>query len=470
MTKSVRFFFLLFSCFTFCSVVAVAQVSNNGIEVPIFKSKDDSVNYYLIQARIKAAFMASPPDQEKADSLSGQLMIILRTGISGYKKEYQSNPLFLSYAKLSTAKNMDSVKEISISSMRRKKFPKEILNCKNLESIELVNTSIKRLPGKLRSLTKLKDVYVYNNHSRIRLARNTSVRTLTIRGETEKNVPKTFHRFHGLEKLDLAQNSLTRYPNGISKNNKLKTLILNNNLITLDKGMKANPWLENLHFVKNKIKAIPPSIGGFTSLKKLTFNFNEVEQVAPEISKLQKLQELSFYNNKLTAIPEGVYQLTSLRSVDLYYNQIVRLDDKLTSWEKLEVLYLAYNQLISIPDNLSALSSLQELYLHSNRLSVVPEGIGELPQLKVLRINNNYISSLPESLPRLNALENLDVSRNKIESLPGDFLQFSHLKMLSLVSNPWSKETKDFLIGLTEKLRARNVIVHLNSMDESLEN
>jgi Leucine-rich repeat (LRR) protein len=469
MTKSVLLLIVFTSCFIAYSLTSYAQVSSNGSEVPVFKSKADSAKYYLIKAQMKSAFEASPVDGKKADSLSGELMIILRTGISGYKKEYSPNPLFFPYSKLWNATNLDSIKAVSISSVRRRKFPKEILRCKNIEEIELVNTSINRLPRKLKTLSKLKHVYVYNNLAPLRLRKNSSVKTFTMRGEKEKTVPKSFHRFRGLEKLDLAQNSLTRFPNGTSKNKKLKILILTNNSITLDESIKPNPSLENLHLVRNKIKSVPAAIGGFTSLKKLTFNYNEIEKVAPEISKLQNLEELSFYNNKLTVIPDGVYQLSSVRSIDLYYNQIERLEAKLIAWKKLEVLYLANNQLISLPEDFDVLPSLQELYLHNNRLSFIPESVGGLPQLKILRINNNYISNLPESFLHLRKLENLDVSRNKIESVTTDFLQFDNLKILSLVSNPWNKETKDQLGGIAEKLRARKVVVHLNSFEESID-
>jgi Leucine-rich repeat (LRR) protein len=470
MIKSTRLSLLLISFLLLLSQKIVAQVLSNGSEVPIFKTKNDSVKYYLIQAQIKAAFEASPVDQKKADSLSGEMMVIFRTGgIKGYKKEYRSNPLLFPYSKLNTTTNLDTIRELSISKVRSKRLPKEILQCKNLETLELVNTRINRL-RKLKSLTKLKEVRVYNNQSPLRLSKNASIKTLVIRGETEKYLPKTFHRFKNLEKLDLADNRLTQFPSGVAKNKSMKELILNNNSITLNEGITPVPSLENLYLNKNKIKTIPPAIGGFTNLKKLTFNFNEIESAANEISKLQKLEELSFYNNKLKSIPEGVYQLSSLKAIDLYYNQIERLEPKLSAWKKLDILYLAFNQLISLPEDFSALTSLQELYLHNNRISFIPEGIGTLPKLRVLRINNNYLSNLPESMMRLRNLENLDLSRNKIESLINDFSQFDHLKILSLVSNPWNKETKDLITGMTEKLRARSVIVHLNSFEESVEN
>jgi Leucine-rich repeat (LRR) protein len=469
MSKNIRFVILVFSFLLMLSQKIIAQVLSNGSEIPIFKTKNDSVKYYLIRAQMKAAFEAIPVDGKKADSLSGEFMVILRTGVSGYKKEYRADPLLFPYGKLYTTTNFDTIRSLSVSNVRSRRLPKGIRQCKNLETLELVNTKINRL-GKLKSLSKLKEVRIYNNQSSIQLSKSKSIKKLVIRSQTEIYLPKTFHRLKTLENLDLAETALTQFPKGVVRNKKLKELILNNNSITLTEGITPIPSLENLYLTKNKIQRIPSAIGEFTNLKKLTFNFNEIEKVADEISKLQKLEELSFYNNKLKSIPEGVYKLPSVRAIDLYYNQIERLEPKLSAWKKLDILYLAFNQLISLPDDFSALTSLQELYLHNNRLSFIPEGIGELPKLKVLRINNNYISNLPEALMQLRSLENLDLSRNKIESLLNDFSQFDHLKILSLVSNPWNKETKDSLLGVTEKLRARSVIVHLNSFEESTEN
>ena len=77
---------------------------------------------------------------------------------------------------------------------------------------------------------------------------------------------------------------------------------------------------------------------------------------------------------------------------------------------------------------------------------------------------------MPTLLSRLTNLENLDISKNEIQNLPPDFFNFQHLKMLVLVANPWDTETKAMLPEKAKELRARDVVVHLNSFDETIEN
>ena len=61
----------------------------------------------------------------------------------------------------------------------------------------------------------------------------------------------------------------------------------------------------------------------------------------------------------------------------------------------------------------------------------------------------------------------LAVWRAEIQSLPPDFFNFQHLKILSMVANPWDSETKEMLPEKAIELRAKDVVVHLNSFDEA---
>ena len=74
---------------------------------------------------------------------------------------------------------------------------------------------------------------------------------------------------------------------------------------------------------------------------------------------------------------------------------------------------------------------------------------------------------MPPLLSKLIHLENLDISKNQIQSLPPDFFNFQHLKMLAMVANPWDSETKEMLTEKAKELRAKDVVVHLNSFDEA---
>ena len=463
---------LLFLCLTtFCSSQSNIEFIGARDE-PIFKSKDDSARYAILQNELSKSF-AHTTDQKKLDSLFRLTSQLMKVGIIGFRKVYRPDPNFIPFENLNEHSDFDQVKELCISKGKFKRLPPNVFLCKNLEVLQLVNTSLSRLQKKANRLPNLKTIIILNNKpgKPLKLRRNNQVETLVIRGEQPTYLPTSYKNFKSLVKLDLSNNALTKFPNGAANNKKLKELLLINNAITLkDDEIKLNPYVEKLDLLKNKISKVPPSIRNLPNLKTLKFNYNTINEVAPEISQLERLESLSLYNNQLASIPWGVYQLRSLKEIDLYYNDVERLDEAAANWQNLEILYLAYNKIFSLPDNLGDLKNLRELYLHENRLSSLPENLSQLRNLKVLRINNNRLPQLPSSLSKLANLENLDISRNDIQFLPDDFFNFQHLKMLVLVANPWNQETKELLPEKAKELRAKDVVVHLNSFDETIDN
>jgi Leucine-rich repeat (LRR) protein len=444
---------------------------SSSYDQPIFKTKSDSIQFEKTQRLIKEMVEGKKYDPKMMDSIF-DLSMEIRNRIIGHRKVYLRNPDFFPFDSLAFKSDRSAIKQLSLFKVKSKKLPIEIFTCENLEELELVNTSIGRIQKKLNHLSQLKTLCIYNNKPKgsLKLRKNKTIDALLIRGDDPSQLPMSYSKFTALTRLNLAQNSLSSFPNGACKNKNLKELVLNNNAITLSNDLiKPHPSLEKLDLGKNQIKKVPASIGGFGSLKTLKFNHNNIAEVDGAISQLKKLEQISFYNNQLTAIPKAIYELTSLKEIDLYYNQIERLDARVIQWKKLEVLYLAFNKLFSLPDNLGDSKNLQELYLHNNRLSSLPESIGTINNLRILRVNNNLLTELPNSLSKLRAIENFDLSNNSISSIPDWLFNFPDLKILSLVANPWEAETKSNLSTLAKGMRARGVIVHLNSFDEEVE-
>ena len=435
---------------------------------PIFRSKRDSLSYLVLENHIAAARTKAP---EKLDSLYREYGKIMEGGILGYRKVYRAS--FTPLDSLKLVKDLSQINQVSIIKFKGNKLPKEIFTCKNLEELELVNTSIKRIQGKLNKLPKLKRLIVLNNRPSVplKLAKNTKIKTMIIRGENPSLLPANYKGLKNLSLLDLSNNNLEKFPTGMTQNKNLKQLLLTNNAITLTQkeDLPSLQFLEKLDLSKNRIRKVPAQVSNFTSLKQLKFNFNFIDEVSPDLAKLEKLEALSFYNNKLLSIPTGVYQLKNLRELDLYYNEIEKLEYTGGQWPKLEVLYLSFNRVYSVPDNIGKLSLIRELYLHDNRLISIPESIGKLTSLKVLRINNNLLTHLPESLINLTALENIDFSNNSISTLPIGLQNYTNLKILAMVNNPWEESTKDTVVSMAKELRKRNVVVHLNSYEIDVE-
>ncbi len=432
-------------------------------EVPVFKSPNDSIEYAQTQAEFQR-ILASKSNVLSTDSLIKVMREIATRSITGYRRVYKGSLNLFPYDSLSFITDFSSVKTLSISNIKSNRIPENVWHCKNLETLELVNTRIRTLK-KMKRLVRLSNIYVLNNRParRLKVGKSVSVKSFVIRGNNPELIPSTFRRLKNLERLDLAATDLNIFPTGIATNKKLKELQLSNNFITLKNDrIEFLSSIEKLELQKNRIENLPSSIQNFPNLKRLTLNFNSISSVDSSLALLTKLEQLSLYNNKLKAIPDGIYGLSNLREIDLYFNQIERLESQIQKLKNLEVLYLSNNRLLSLPDSISSLRSLKELYLSNNRLSELPSSLINLSHLKVLRINGNRLIQIPKDLPKLTNLENLDISNNQLTELPYGLSQLPNLKLLVIMNNPWDDSTLPVLTTLATQLRNREVVVHVN--------
>lgn len=463
-TQGALLFFLIHTVF-----FAVAQPSGyryGEIRVKRFITKEDSLHYQTIEQNIEEEMRRKPLRQRRIDSL----MVVQQKLYSErmiFKTIYRPWRDFVVTDSIKENADLDTIRKVCV--YYKNEVPDIVWKCRNLEAIQFINTSIRRLPAELDGLSKLTEVQIYNNRSRgrIRLSNNNNITTLTIRNQSPKGLPRSFRKFKALTRLDLAENALTRFPNGARHNRQLTELSLQRNALTLSGRIKRHRWLERLSLHDNRIEKVPASISNCTNLRKLNFNSNRITTVHPSIGSLKKIEQLSFYNNKLNAIPSGLYRMESLRELDLFYNEIDHIDDAFVRWQNLNTLYLSHNKLVSIPEKIDTLRNLEGLYLWDNRLGSLPERTGNLTQLKYLRVNNNYLKKLPDSIVALRQLEELDVSHNYIETIPPEIFNLLNLKILALVNNPWNAEMMQLISQQAEGLRARGVFVHLSDDDDN---
>jgi Leucine-rich repeat (LRR) protein len=429
----------------------------------VFRTAGDSIAFERNETFLRS--LLNPQEQrEVADSLMAIRSAILDRGFLGWRRHYTSTESFTPYHNLAngTVSAVD-VRQLSISGAAIRKIPKALYACTNLSVLELVNTSIKKVPGRLNKLKSLTTLSIYNNRSpkALKLSRNTTVRFLKIRSSHLDQCATDLSRLRALDSADLAENFLTRFPK-LARKHHLKELILNENLITLDKlKVHPNKTLEVLHLRRNKIAHVPNSFANFVNLRKVTFNHNSIRSIGEDISKLSRLEELSLYQNVLTSIPACIYALTSLKEIDLYYNKVEKVDSAIGNLRNLNVLYLANNEIRTLPETLGSLSQLRELYVHHNRISLFPNSLANLSTLQVLRFNDNFFAELPAQVLKLKNLTNLDCSNNNIQELPPSLLELTKLNMLIIRGNPWLE--KDDVEDLAAQFRERGTRVNLTS-------
>jgi len=367
-----------------------------------------------------------------------------------------------SYCDLQTfmkSERKDTIRYLSISGKHISKLPiKEMLKCKALQQIELIGTSVKKIPWllnwKMFGLDSLKVLKAYNHQADngLRFKKNSHIKTLIYRENPFSPPPKKMWRLKNLVELDLYRNDFRNTDKfSLHKFRKLKEVNLSHNEISIARlAHKPVKRLENLILSHCKLEEVPASIGLFGNLRELQLAENNIstKHISPKIGKLKKLEILSFYKNELDSVPSFLMQYPELEELDLYYNKIERIPPEIANLKKLRRLYLANNKLYSIPDEIGDLTALEELYLKHNRISYLPNSLCNLSRITDFHVNNNYLQGFPDCILSFKNLRDLDISYNEINSLPPEILSLSKLKLLWMRGITFDASTKEEALAI----------------------
>lgn len=459
-------------------VVATTQIFAQGAQQPFFKIKTDSIQYAQIQAYIqklraisferKSINMADIAPQVNVDSLYNAEREILKK--AEWRWTYKPRKNFISFIDLKSGKiNPDSVIRLSISDLRAPNVPIEVLSCKNLEELELVNTRIDELQTELNTLTRLSSIYLYNNvpSKSLILGKNDYVNYLRIAGHHPGKMPKSYKNFSSLDSLNINRSKSTRIPN-IKHNEHLTIINAVENNISL-KRYKKSSTLQHLDLRGNKVEVVRNSIGRkYPNLKALSFNTNPVKKVKPGLGKLTRLEYLSFYGNGITEIPPPVYKLTKLQVIDLFDNNIEFVSPEVKNLQSLKVLYLANNRLYKLPAEIGELKNLEEVYVYNNRMDTLPASMDNLEKLRILWVNDNFFHTIPATTWRVKNMDYLDASQNFIKHVPDEITQAAKLTVLILSGSLLNTELDN--PELFKKLRERGTrIIYYRSNTDTQE-
>jgi len=264
-------------------------------------------------------------------------------------------------------------------------LPLSLMNCSNLESLDLNTNS---LSGTLPDFSGLKSLKILD---------------LTTNNFTGQ-FPASLGNLPELNSLNLAENPFTpgRIPQELGTLKKLNTFYVAS---------------------CNLIGEIPLFIFNFPELSLLDLSSNNLNGSIPkEISNLKKLSYLELYNNSLSgSIPPELGDLTSLQDLDASGN-------KLTG---------------SIPQELGNLKNVTYMQFKNNNLcGQIPESLADLPLLEGLSVyQNNLTGQLPEKLGSLSKFNMLEVSGNRLSgSLPKDMCREGNLQYFLALDNSFTGE------------------------------
>lgn len=212
----------------------------------------------------------------------------------------------LTMDKLGVIMEIPSLVDLKLASNKLEgSFPSEIGRLRQLESLDLRNNGLTRLPEQLSELTCLKA-------------------------------------------LDVGENQLTSLPFAALSKLPLKTLNAPNNNLdgTLIPGsVDRLEELQSLNVANNALDVLAANdMLSLPNLHSLIINVNRIKSL-PCVSTWQSLSVLAAEENRLTEIPVGFVDLKNVKTVDFTGNNITRVDEKIGLIESLSTFKIANNPL-----------------------------------------------------------------------------------------------------------------------------
>ncbi|MFZ5551725.1 MAG: leucine-rich repeat domain-containing protein [Bacteroidota bacterium] len=136
------------------------------------------------------------------------------------------------YTSLESAlRNPDKVYKLRLTKMKLTEFPKEILQFKNLRSLDLSKNKIKEIPAEIGQLTQLQVLNLSKNHLTQlpqEIGELKFLRVFIANQNEIEGIPYTFGQLDKLEYMDLWSNNLSDFPKELSNMKNLKELDLRN--------------------------------------------------------------------------------------------------------------------------------------------------------------------------------------------------------------------------------------------------
>jgi Leucine-rich repeat (LRR) protein len=365
-----------------------------------------------------------------------------------------------------------------------------------VQSINLRNNSITKLPESFGLLSQLQEVNFGNNQLN-RLPESfgnlSQLNSLSLGFNQLGNLPESFGNLTQLKALDLNANKLSSFPESLGNLRLLQSLYLEGNqlrslpesignltrldslylegnqLSSLPQSIGNLTRLEVLNLQRNWLKSLPESFGNLTQLQSLYLGTNQLTNLPQSFCNLRQLQNLTIESNQLDSLPECLVQLTQLHTLILRSNKLYYLPEFFGNLKKLRSLSLSRNNFTALETSIDSLSKLEELDLEGNYLTNLSGSFGNLTELRILNLGANRIITLPESFGNLSQLQELMVSQNQLSSLPESFGNLSQLKTLDLTRNQLSSLPESF--GNLSQLKwLRLDYNQLTSLPESIAN
>ncbi|XP_039412174.1 leucine-rich repeat-containing protein 40 isoform X1 [Corvus cornix cornix] len=343
--------------------------------------------------------------------------------------------------------------------------PSKLATMASLEQLYLRKNKLRSLP-EFPSCKLLKELHAGENQIEILNAENlkqlSSLCVLELRDNKIKAVPEEIMVLQKLERLDLANNDISRLPYTLGNLPQLKFLALEGNpLRTIRRDLLQKGTQELLKYLRSKIQDDGPgpneeapvtamtlpsqsmvNTHAITTLKLLEYSDKQAAEIPAAVFDAvgtNPVATVNFSKNQLREIPPRLVELKdSVCDVSLGFNKISSVSSELCLLHKLTHLDLRNNVLTALPEGMEALKRLHTINLAFNRFKVFPSVLYHLPALETILLSNNQVGSIdPVQLKEMDKLGTLDLQNNDLLQVPPELGNCENLRSLLLEGNPF---------------------------------
>ncbi len=249
----------------------------------------------------------------------------------------------------------------------------------------------------------------------------TTLETLSLKGNTIKEMVIVDHTWNSLTDLNISHNQLCCLPDEIVSLSALKILdVSHNNLAGTDDIPRHFPLLENIQSINlssNKFRVLPAHILESASLETLNMSDNYIETLPVEsVDPRNNLTSLDLSYNRICNLPPHLAAFNKLKSLDVNNNKILDFPDEFTEgMERLEYFNCSHNAIIEIPPLVSLSDKrFKECIISSNSITELETWSASTEKLS---IEANKLTTFPVSVFNDMKLSELSISSNSLNEL-----------------------------------------------------
>jgi Leucine-rich repeat (LRR) protein len=302
--------------------------------------------------------------------------------------------------------------KVDLKGMGLSYFPREILQCTSLHTLDISDNKFNNLPEAVSFLlTGLTNLICTHNALEI--------------------IPSRFSWMKCLVSIQMSDNKIRVIPNDIGECTSLREISFRNNVIEdLPMSLSFLVGLKFLDLSHNCLSYFPSiQIGTLSSLEVCHLSYNKMRRWKGCSFSLFSLKELILDHNPISNVPWEIYPgMPALSNIEFDTSRILSPDPEISlKGTKTVMSYLA---------KVWSCFSSKCLDLRGLSLGQFPSEAWRFSFLTRIRLSNNRITFLPILLTTMNLLTDLDVSNNVIRCIPVFMSSMHQLLHLNYANNP----------------------------------